>query len=38
MSVIAGKDLERYQQHQDALLAFHSLFNERGGLMSAPLQ
>lgn len=28
-SIITGKDLERYWQHHDALLAFHSLFNER---------
>jgi hypothetical protein len=29
-NIISGKDLERYWQHQDALLAFHNLFNERG--------
>jgi hypothetical protein len=29
MAIIAGKDLERYWQHHDARLAFHSLFNER---------
>ncbi|TPK78549.1 hypothetical protein FJ527_08735 [Mesorhizobium sp. B2-4-18] len=29
MAVVAGKDLERYWQHHDALLAFHRLFNER---------
>jgi hypothetical protein len=29
-NIIAGKDLERYWRHQEALLAFHDLFNERG--------
>ena len=29
MTVIVGKDLERYWQHHDALQAFHRLFNER---------
>jgi hypothetical protein len=29
-NIIAGKDLERYWRHQEALLAFHNLFNERG--------
>jgi hypothetical protein len=29
-NIIAGKDLERYWQHHDSLLAFHTLFNERG--------
>jgi hypothetical protein len=29
-NIISGKDLERYWRHQDALLAFHNLFNERG--------
>lgn len=29
-TTIAGKDLERYWRHQDSLLAFHDLFNERG--------
>jgi hypothetical protein len=29
-NIIAGKDLERYWRHQDASLAFHNLFNERG--------
>jgi hypothetical protein len=29
MAIIDGKDLERYWQHHGALLAFHSLFNER---------
>jgi hypothetical protein len=28
--IIAGKDLERYWRHQEALLAFHNLFNEHG--------
>jgi len=29
MAIFSGKDLERYRQHHDALLAFHSMFNER---------
>lgn len=29
MSIIAGKDLERYWQQHEALAAFHNLFNER---------
>jgi hypothetical protein len=28
-TIIAGKDLERYWRHQDAMSAFQSLFNER---------
>jgi hypothetical protein len=30
MNVIAGKDLERYWRHHDAMWTFHKLFNERG--------
>ncbi len=29
-NIIAGEDLERHWRHEDALLAFHELFNERG--------
>jgi hypothetical protein len=28
--VLSGKELDRYWQQRDALLAFHELFNERG--------
>ncbi|HEY0327726.1 MAG TPA: hypothetical protein VGC77_01400 [Rhodopseudomonas sp.] len=29
-SMIAGRDLDRYWRHHDALFAFHNLFNEGG--------